>query len=663
MGKIVLGLCILVTISFAALVDTPDNIYLRNRIIVELKPAAQDVVIKSANGTVTTGFVAFDALLNSYNASMMVKEFPKERPSWETGSKVDISRYYIIHFADNVNLENVLAEFAANPIVSHVEPDSICSVDIVPDDPYWNFLWHLQQAQDHDIDGPEAWDVEQGSTDIILAITDTGVDYEHPDLINKIWHNPGEIEMNGIDDDGNGYIDDIVGWDFVTGVSPWPGEDGQTPDNDPMDFNGHGTHCSGIAAAEANNAEGVTGIDWNGKIMCLRIGYSGSMGGQEVGYVIMSACAQGINYATSFGATAINCSWGNNNTGGLGAAVDNAVAAGVLLSVAAGNSNSQSPTYLSQRGDCLSVAATDAGDIRASFSNYGSWVDISAPGVSIFSTYRSHYGDHTYTALSGTSMAAPCCVGVAGLLKAQDPSRFNVEIKDLMKTWADPIDSLNPGYEGQLGTGRLNANNCLNLLTGVNITNFAAAGAPSRINVSWNAEEASSFNLYRREGPIGTFKTGTDPKAAGFVRINQRPIAGSDRCLYSDKEVVEGTTYSYIVEAIDAQGHSVFAGPKMGEASVQMYSLALKGIWPNPVRTTGTIHYTAAGIAGSMVPIRLDVYDLSGRLVKTLVDGNVTVGDNEISLDVNSATMAAGVYTVRLASQGQARTSRIVVSH
>jgi len=664
MGKIVLGLCILVTISFAALVDIPDNIYLRNRIIVELKPAAQGITVNSVNGTVTTGYAAFDSLLSKFNAKAMVREFPAEKPSWESGAKVDISRYYIVYFQDNVNLESALAEFAASPIVSHVEPDSICPVDVLPDDPYWNFLWHLQQAQDHDIDAPEAWDVEQGDPSVILAICDTGVDYEHPDLMNKIWHNAGEIPDNGIDDDGNGYIDDIVGWDWVTGVTGWPGEDLDTPDNDPMDFYGHGTHCSGIAAAESNNAEGVSGIDWEGKIMCLRAGYSGSYGGQEVGYLIMSACAQAINYATSFGATAVNCSWGNNNSGGLGAAVDNAIAAGVLISVAAGNSNNQSPTYLSQRGDCLSVAATDSNDLKASFSNYGTWIDISAPGVNIFSTYRYHYGDHIYTTMSGTSMAAPMCVGVSGLLKAQDPSRFCVELKDIMKVWADPIDSLNPGYEGLLGTGRLNANNSLLQLTGVNITNFTATNnAPEKINVSWSAQEATSFNLYRRMGPIGTFQRGTEPKAVGFVRINQKPIVGSSRCLYADKDVAEGKTYSYIVEAIDAQGHSVYAGPAMGQAAGQMYSLALKGIYPNPVRTSGTIHYTAAGIAGSMVPIRLDVYDLSGRLVKTLVNGNVTVGDNEINLDVSSATMAAGVYTVRLASQGQAKTSRIVVSH
>jgi subtilisin family serine protease len=662
MGKIVLGLCLLITISFATLVDTPDNIYLRNRIIVELKPAAQDITVRSVNGTVTTGYVAFDALLNRYNTKAMIREFPAEKPSWESGSKVDISRYYIVYFQDNVNLENALTEFAANPLVNHAEPDSICPVDVVPNDPYWNFLWHLQQGQDHDIDAPEAWDVEEGSTDTILAICDTGVDYEHPDLINKIWHNAGEIESNGIDDDGNGYIDDTIGWDWVTGAyNIYPGEDGQTPDNDPMDFFGHGTHCAGIAGAEVNNAEGVAGIDWNGKIMCLRAGYAGSDGN---GYLLMSACAQSINYATYFGATAVNCSWGNNNTGGLGAAVDNAVAAGVLISVAAGNSNSQSPTYLSQRGDCLSVAATDSNDVRASFSNYGSWIDVSAPGVGIFSTYRQHLGEHTYTTMSGTSMAAPCCVGVAGLLKAQDPSRYCVEIKELLKTWADPIDSLNPGFEGLLGTGRINANNSLLQLTGVNIVDFAASNdAPARINVRWNAEEAAAFNLYRRNGAVGTFKRGTDPKTAGFVRINQRPIAGSSSCLYTDKDVTQGKTYTYIVEAIDTQGHSVYAGPAMGEATGQMYSLALKGIWPNPVRASGTIHYTAAGIAGSMVPVRLDVYDLSGRLVKTLVDGNVTVGENEASLDVNTASMAAGVYTVRLASQGQAKTSRIVVSH
>jgi subtilisin family serine protease len=659
MGKIVLGLCILVTISFAALVDTPDNIYLRNRIIVELTPAAQDVAINTVNGTVSIGHVSFDALLSKYDAQSMVREFPGERPTWESGNKHDLSRYYIIYFKGNINLDQALAEFATDPIVAHVEPDSICPVDVIPDDPYWNFLWHLQQA--HDIDAPEAWDVEQGDPSVILAICDTGVDYEHPDLMNKVWRNPGEIPDNGIDDDSNGYIDDVVGWDWVTGAyNVYPGEDGQTPDNDPMDFFGHGTHCSGIAAAETNNAEGVAGIDWNGRIMCLRAGYASSDGN---GYLQMSACAQAINYATSFGATAINCSWGNNNTGGLGAAVDNAVAAGVLLSVAAGNSNSSSPTYLSARGDCLSVAATDANDIKASFSNYGTWIDISAPGVGIFSTYREHLGDHTYTTMSGTSMAAPCCVGVAGLLKAQDPSRFCVELKDLMKTWADPIDSLNPGYGGLLGTGRLNANNSLLQITGVNITNFAAAPAPFKINVSWNATEAASFNLYRRMGPIGTFQKGTNPKTAGFVRINQKPIAGANRCLYTDRDVVEGKTYTYIVEAIDANGHSVFAGPAMGQAIGQMYSLALKGVWPNPVRTAGTIHYTAAGVSGSMVPIRLDVFDLSGRLVKTLVNGNVTVGDNEVNLDVNSSTMAAGVYTVRLASQGQVKTTRIVVSH
>ncbi len=416
MGRIVLGLCILVTISFATLVDTPDNIYLRNRIIVELKPAAQDITVSSANGTLTTGYVAFDALLSRYDAKAMVKEFPAERPSWESGAKVDISRYYIVYFQDNVNLESALAEFTANPIVNHVEPDSICPVYVLPDDPYWNFLWHLQQGQDHDIDATEAWDVEMGDTSVILAICDTGVDYEHQDLINKIWHNLGEIENNGIDDDGNGYIDDIVGWDWVTGVSGYPGEDLSTPDNDPMDFFGHGTHCSGIAAAESNNAEGVAGIDWEGKIMCLRAGYAGSDGN---GYLLMSACAQAINYATYFGATAVNCSWGNNNTGGLGAAVDNAVAAGVLLSVAAGNSNSQSPTYLSQRGDCLSVAATDSNDLKASFSNYGTWIDISAPGATIFSTYRYHLWSAYLLHHSGTSMAAPMCVGVAGLLKAQ----------------------------------------------------------------------------------------------------------------------------------------------------------------------------------------------------------------------------------------------------
>ncbi|GAG05726.1 unnamed protein product, partial [marine sediment metagenome] len=255
------------------------------------------------------------------------------------------------------------------------------------------------------IDADLAWSVLTGNETVVVVGMDTGVRYFHKDLggnnppgpadndtDGNVWVNPYEIPGNGIDDEGNGKVDDVVGWDFVTGVAGCSsGEDCSTQDNDPRDFHGHGTHTAGTMAAITNNARGVAGIagGWsdgttgsagNGsKIMCMRIGWATPGGG----YVRMDFAAQAMNYVTDMknrgvNVAAVNASWHSSNSGGIDLAVDNLLAADVMLIHAAGNSGSSTPDYLGGKAGVMNVAATDKSGYRAYFSNYGSWVDIAA---------------------------------------------------------------------------------------------------------------------------------------------------------------------------------------------------------------------------------------------------------------------------------------------
>jgi subtilisin family serine protease len=396
----------------------------------------------------------------------------------------DMTGYRIVTFGGNNTLDEVISAYAACPYVESVEPIGIHPLyDVTPNDYYfagqadpWN-QWGMSNVSDHDIDAPCAWQINAGSPSVTVAVLDGGVRYYHKDLggsawpttSGNIWINPGEIKGNGIDDDGNGYVDDWIGWDWVTGVKGCKkGEDCSTADNDPKDFGGHGTHCAGIVAAMTNNAIGVTGVagGWgngtsgsvgNGsKIMCLRIGWL-STGG--VGYVRMDFAAQAFYYAANKGAKVASCSWGSSNTSGLGAAIDYAVSKGVLVVHAAGNSNNETQDYLATRADVVDVAATDKNDLKASFSSYGTWVDVSAPGVDIVSTYHN-YSDPAndyFAVMSGTSMAAPMVSGLAALIKSQYPTYTWLDIHSRLESTTDNIDALNPTYAGKLGTGRVNA--------------------------------------------------------------------------------------------------------------------------------------------------------------------------------------------------------------
>jgi subtilisin family serine protease len=303
-----------------------------------------------------------------------------------TIKRISVYQADLVKLKAGDNVEEAVARYTALPEVDYAQPNYIYyPCDTTPNDNDFKFLWALNNTgqtvntiagtPDADIDAPEAWDLETGKSDVVIAIIDTGVDYRHPDLANNIWVNGGEISANGIDDDGNGYTDDVRGWDFFD------------DDPDPMDPDGHGTHVAGILGAEGNNEMAVSGIGWNLTIMALKVGGS-------AGFFTTDKLTGAIDYATQNGAKVINASWGGD---GFDLAVRDAIsranAGGVLFVAAAGNEGKNtdvSPFYPASFDlpNIISVAATDQFDQIAHFSNYGQQtVDVGAPGTNILSTH------------------------------------------------------------------------------------------------------------------------------------------------------------------------------------------------------------------------------------------------------------------------------------
>lgn len=341
-----------------------------------------------------------------------------------------------------------------------VEPDYVMHPTDVPNDPYFSKDYGLNNTgqtggvADADIDAPEAWSITKGSKSVLVGVIDSGVDYTHPDLAANIWTNPGEIPGNGIDDDGNGFIDDVHGWNFVSNT------------NDPIDDNLHGTHVAGTIGAVGNNSTGVAGVCWNVSIVPIKfLSASGS------GFT--SDAVNAVYYATKIGVKLTSNSWGGGGfSAALKAAIDDAAVHGILFVAAAGNnatSNDTTPHYPSsyQCANIISVAASDASDNLAYFSNFGQSVHVAAPGVSIFSTFPSYMtqkmqdnGFSTYYGtISGTSMATPHVSGLAALILSQNSSLGYADVKSKILDRGDSLASL----LGKVKTGsRINAYNSVN---------------------------------------------------------------------------------------------------------------------------------------------------------------------------------------------------------
>ena len=399
----------------------------------------------------------FDALAQKLQITDLTRFLRDVKHKDWSEDGVYLQNIFRIHLKSNDNIESALALIAQNNNVIYTEYESINRIRFTPDDPLFNQQWHLPQ-----IECPDAWDWVSGSHDVLIGIVDSGVYWTHEDLMDNIWVNEAELNSttyggntmtinwstgaisggNGYDDDGNGEIDDCLGWNHYY-------NNNQSYQSNPG--NDHGTHVAGCAAAVGNNGVGVSGSAMTASILVST--HRGSSAGSTIsnGY-------DGILYCADTGADIINCSWG-----GLGDAatanyvVNYATNLGSLVVGSAGNDNWSNDSYPSYPNDCtnaLCVAATDQSDQKAYFSNWGTAIDVSAPGVNIKSTVIDGTG---YTSYQGTSMSSPIVSGLAALVMSAHPEICGLELKNRIEVTTDDINDLNPDYYGLLGTGRVNA--------------------------------------------------------------------------------------------------------------------------------------------------------------------------------------------------------------
>ena len=320
-----------------------------------------------------------------------------------------------------------IEELRDEPGLVFAEPNYLAhAAETIPDDPHYTEQWGLPRIR-----APEAWDLTTGD-DLIIAVIDTGVDLDHPDLVGKLWTNADEIPDNGLDDDGNGYVDDSHGWDFVN------------DDAEPQDDYWHGTHVAGIAAADTDNGQGVAGVSWGARIMPLKVLDASGEGSYTD---VISATV----YAANNGARILNLSLGGEYYSAvLAEAVGYARQRGCLLAAAAGN-DSGAVFYPAANDGVLAVVATTRWDRRWYRSNYGPEVDAAAPGADIYSTTL----DDAYLSASGTSAAAPHVSGLAALVWSVQPDLTNDEVARVITETVRDLGT--PGWDQFYGWGRIDA--------------------------------------------------------------------------------------------------------------------------------------------------------------------------------------------------------------
>ncbi len=381
------------------------------------------------------GIDNIDRYLDSIGAVKVERKFPHCLPPKPGGA--DLTVIYNLFFPEIISVEQVCKEMSAINQIKYAEPWYIAKVFLDHNDPHRNLQYGLNLCQAN-----RAHDISTGDPSVPIGVIDTGTDMNHPDLEDNLWINPGEDlngdgtiqnnERNDEDDDDNGYVDDFYGCDYYS------------DDSNPDDRSGHGTHVSGICSAVTNNRTGVASVAYSCSIMPVRTGHGLNV---THGY-------EGIEYAATMGAKVINCSWGGSQDANWARSViQYAYDNDALVIASAGNEYSDEIEYPAGYEHAVAVAATDNQDHKPAFSNYGEWVDISAPGVDILSTIRG--GDYGY--MDGTSMSSPFTASVAALIRAAFP-RLDVDnARRLLIDGADNIDDVNNQYRGRLGSGRINA--------------------------------------------------------------------------------------------------------------------------------------------------------------------------------------------------------------
>ncbi len=452
--------------------------------------------------------------------------------------------WQVVKIPDNVALQAAADAYRSDPRVMLVEPNYIVhAIETVPNDPNYGDLWGMAR-----IDAPFAWDISTGNSDIVVAVIDTGIRYTHEDLADNMWTNPGEIAGNGIDDDGNGYVDDVRGWDFVNN------------DNDPFDDQGHGTHCAGTIGAVGDNGIGVVGVNWNVKMVAVK--FLGLSGGTTADAI------KSVEYVSTLSdyVRLSNNSWGG---GGFSMALEDAIRESGLKNqlflAAAGNSsvdNDVTPHYPSSYDldNIIAVASIASGGSLSSFSCYGKQsVDIGAPGSDIYST--EYDSDSAYGSKSGTSMACPHVAGAAALVWGQNLLATYGEVRDAILDTAQP----NPALTGKVVTdGELNVAEAIGQIGGaltldqlayrsdaavlISVADVTVLDPTNTVEVSWRT---TSNGILRTEGDLLLYRIPGLPSFTNSLQLTSGVTAVHGDMLRVSYDLTATTNTVLVTAPID----------------------------------------------------------------------------------------------------------------
>lgn len=524
----------------------------------------------------------------------------------------DLSRIYLVKFPSGVDVEQAVKEYQKDAAVEYAEPNYIYHAQLVPNDTRYDSQWHLPKME-----APTGWDITTGEGSAVrIAILDTGIDYTHKDLGAKV----------------------DLGYDFVN------------DDNNPLDDNGHGTHVSGIASAVTNNAVGVAGVSWSARLLAVKV-LDSSGGGTSLGI------ANGLNYCIGRSVHIINMSFGDSTSSStIRAATDNVNAAGILMVAAAGNNDSSSPFYPAAYDYIISVAATDQDDVRSvwgtgSASNYGTTIDVCAPGTTILSTYLSN----SYLNKNGTSMATPAVAGLAALVLARNPAFSTSQICARIINNCDNIDALNPGFAGLLGAGRINVAKALgkplasltapssgSYNSGTVIISGTAGGSEfDHYVISWGLTTAATLeNIFTSTSAVSSgtlYQLSSTAYADGFYRLKLESVSTGGQTTEATVNFHIDNTAPTAEITSPAEGAAVSGNlPIIGTASdavflhyLLQYKRSSDASFVNlsssgTAVTTGSLgDWNTTGLSGNYV-LKLTVQDQAGN--SSNVTRNLVVG-------------------------------------
>ncbi len=381
--------------------------------------------------------LALNTILTTYSVDSIYHPFRSGHPA--------LAQIYRLEFSNFAGVNAMITQLELLSFVDYAEKvplmKAIGNAATTPNDLQLS-QWALPKIQ-----AELAWGLGLGSNTVKVAIVDNAMLTTHEDLNSVYWTNPGETPNNFLDDDLNGFIDDAQGYDLAdmdgnvnppTGIPGWD----------------HGSHCSGIAGAATNNGIGIASIGYGITIIPVKAS-NDATGGNT-----LSKAFEGVDYARTVGADIISMSWGGKGTSATGDLIlllaENQ---GILLIAAAGNDNDSTPFFPAASPRCLAVGSTDQLDHRSGFSNFGSYVDVMAPGTDIYSCLVGSNQD--YGNLSGTSMACPLTAGLAGLILSNSPGITAAQLRSRIVGGCENIDAINPGYQGKMGAGRINAFNSM----------------------------------------------------------------------------------------------------------------------------------------------------------------------------------------------------------